>query len=501
MIRTSVAARALAAMWRLLLVLAGGSAVLAKAGGFFGAVGRSVPQSLPARLARRLDRLELYYEKSRVGRSLARLVLLPSLLAEAAMGKGRSLLAGSLVFKGLLYLAERVHLLLGAMLFFMVVVPYGYWNNLYALAGNLVLLALWILKDAAGEKKGLKLPGLGLWGFLFALAVGLAFALSINLQMSFRFFVFYIDAFLLVLLIVNTVDSLAKFESALRIFLAGVALTGVYGIIQWQQGIPVSVSHMDVTVTSNLVGRVYSTIGNPNNYAEVLVLALPFFAAFFLNADTWKARAAYGLMALPVLVSFLLTYSRSSWLGLAFAVFIFVLVKNWKLVPLFAVLGLAAFPFLPGSIQGRVLTIFSGDSSSDMRFIIWEQVWPLIKDYWAMGIGLGPDVFIRIMQRYPVVKNAVHAHNIFIQILIETGIVGILAFLAMHVRLLGRGLLAAADRKNPKAGNYVLAGTAAIFGFLLIGLVEYVWHDHRVMLFYFMVLGFLSASLRYAKEA
>lgn len=447
-------------------------------------------------------RINDLYQDSFFHKFISGALSLPGNLFAKAFDKYPQVLENSLFYRALKAVLKKFHLIIGLYLVFLVVIPFDYWNNMYAFAGNIVLLIFFLLKVSIFKESKFNTESLGIHQVVFALSILLAFVTSINIFFSLRFFVFYFSAGMLFLVIISEIDSLKKFDEMFNVLLFGITFTGLYGILQWIIGIPVSTAQVDVTIESNIVGRVYSTIGNSNNYAELLVLTLPFYVTMFLNNRDWKKKVYYVAMISPCIVSLLLTYSRSSWVGFAFAAMIFVMFKNWRLIPVFGILGLMAFPFLPASISSRVLTIFTGDSSTNMRFVIWGQIVPMMKDYWITGMGLGPDVFIRILKNYPTVQRAVHAHNIFMQILLEVGIVGLLAFIGMHIRLVKESILTTRKAgKHAPISNHIYAAIGAVLGFLLIGTVEYVWHEHRIMLFYFITLAFSIALIRNAKEA
>ena len=88
-----------------------------------------------------------------------------------------------------------------------------------------------------------------------------------------------------------------------------------------------------------------------------------------------------------------MTYSRSSWLGLALAAVIFLALMDWRFLPAMLVVGGCAIPFLPRSILNRILTIGNmKDSSARYRIAIYEDTARLLKDYGVTGVGLGSDV-------------------------------------------------------------------------------------------------------------
>jgi len=487
------------ALWKLLGRLMSQSAIIMKIIKSFQQLFVWIMESTIVSKLAVISPIDSHWKSSKFHTLFMYLLDLPNLIIIWIADRGKRSFSHSFILKKVvsLYqlLTRQMHVLLGLFIFAMTVIPFPNWNNFYAFGCILFLFALSISK---------KRPTLGTNAYLifFMLMTTLAFAFSINQVLSLRFFIFYINCFLLLYVVIAELNTYAKFNIFIHITFVGVFLTGIYGIYQNFVGIPILASQVDTSIDSNLVGRVYSTIGNANNYAELLVMFLPFFAAAFLNAKKISHRAMYALMVIPCLISLLLTYSRSSWIGLVVAIGMFVLLKEWRLIPVFGLIGLAIFPFLPVTITRRIMTIFSGDSSTNMRFTIWKQTFPLIKDYWATGIGLGPDVFIGMMKNYPTTQKAVHAHNIFIQILIETGILGLVSFIALKVHLFKQTVTVVLNKKIDMAyKNHIIAAISSIFGLLVVALVEYIWHEHRIMLIYWLMVGLLMASLRNANEA
>lgn len=447
----------------------------------------------------RISSLDSYWKKSFFRHVIVFVLDIPYLGRMLLNKQLQSLVEKSLIIKTCVgvfsFFSNYMYVFLGLFVMFMSITPYAYWNNFYAFGGILMMFSITIFKKRRSM-------GTNVYLIIFMIMTTLAFVFSVSPNLSLRFFVFYINAFVLLYIIISELTNLKKFEVFINIVIFGVFLTGVYGIYQNFKGIPILASQVDTSIDSNLVGRVYSTIGNANNYAELLVLFLPFFASSFMNTKKIQFKAMYVFMAIPCLISLLLTYSRSSWIGLVIAVGMFVLLKEWRLIPVVGILSLMAFPFLPSSITNRVMTIFSGDSSTNMRFVIWTQTLPLIKDYWPSGIGLGPDVFIAMMKNYPTKQKAVHSHNIYIQILVETGFVGLLSFIALQIHLFKETVRVNLSKKIDMAyKNHIIAAISAVFGLLVVALVEYIWHEHRIMLAYWIVVGLLIASLRNANES
>ncbi len=163
--------------------------------------------------------------------------------------------------------------------------------------------------------------------------------------------------------------------------------------------------------------------------------------------------AALALMVVAVLFSL----SRGGVLALGIAALVCLILKRSQagLSPrggaVFFVAGLAA---LLGGWLGydlvaeRMATIWKGEAI-DNRWPLWMMIFPLIKDFPVWGTGYGTFQSVELMVRQTAVGEKVlyeHAHNDYLEMLIEGGGVGLgLTLLAigwvflLGYRALGRG--------------------------------------------------------------
>ena len=119
----------------------------------------------------------------------------------------------------------------------------------------------------------------------------------------------------------------------------------------------------------------------------------------------------------------------------------------------------------------------------------------MLEDFWVRGIGMGPEAFVRIYQGYahPAAERAMHAHSMFLDILVHSGIGALLAFFAYLFRLFKRGIATFAASSDREFKIYIAAGIAAITIFVVFGVGEYVWFEPRVMLVFWIVAGLTTA--------
>ncbi|MBQ6867047.1 MAG: O-antigen ligase family protein [Clostridia bacterium] len=409
----------------------------------------------------------------------------------------------SLCYKYILKpLFGQFHRILGLFLIIMIITPHHYWQNSYALLGAFGIFALFTLKVSLDSKTNFKSIPFPVCLLILAVMVGVL--VSPDKGSAVRNALFYFTAIILSLDVMNAIDTNDKLYELMWCLWFALMMTSLYAVYQGIVGVEVDQSLTDTTLNAGMPGRVYSTFENPNNYAELIVMLLPFTAALaFITKNKWLKIGLFASMALP-LVAIGLTLSRSGWLALAGAIVVFILVyKPVLIVPMIA-LGLMAIPFLPDTIKRRASTIGSmSDSSNKYRIYIWEGSMKIIRDYGVTGIGLGPDNFGLIYPSYANLSaiNARHAHMLYMQAIIEMGILG---FISVMWTVLGtmKESWAALKKKwaQPihKFTGYALI--SAMCGMGAMAFVEYIWYYPRVLFVFFTVLGMGFSAVNLVKK-
>ncbi|HPU44933.1 MAG TPA: O-antigen ligase family protein [Thermoclostridium sp.] len=408
----------------------------------------------------------------------------------------------SLLYKLLSFLAGHVPELTAMFVLASFMIPFSHWNNRYSTLAAVVLFGLFLIRTMGDRSARFAVKAMDLFLFLFLLSILLAQVFSTHPSLSLRFIAFYGTDFLLMLILISTIRTKEQLSTVLEIIMIGVAISGLYGLYQGIVGVPVIQAQVDVDLNEGMPGRVYSVFGNSNIFAQVIVMFIPFFPAIALSARGWQKKALFGLAALPSLVALLMTYSRSGYVGLAVAVVVFIFLVRKSLIPLFAVLGILAVPFLPDTVLRRISTITNlEDTSIKYRFEIWETIWPAVRDFWHTGIGLGSDAVKKVAENYEIVTKStpLHAHNLYLQIILETGIVGLLSFLGWMVRTIKKSLrIIFGEDADPYLQNVLKAGVSGLMGLLVIALVEYVWYYPRAMMLFWVFMGLIITAFRLA---
>lgn len=386
------------------------------------------------------------------------------------------------------------------------VIPFSRWNNAYTFMAFGFLLLLFHAGAMHRPAFRLDVKSIGFYPMVLFGAMVLAVAFSRSRNLSTRFLVYHLSAALCVLVTVSAV----RHTEDLKRLAAGAAgcvlVSSLYGVVQRLQGIEVNASYVDLDLALNetMPGRVMSFFDNPNTFAEVLLLLLPLALALALSSKRLLSRLiAFGVFAVGV-GALLMTYSRASWVGFAAAMVVMVFLWKPKLLPLFFLLCCLAVPFLPLSVWNRILTIGNtSDSSTASRFPLYEAALRVIGKSPVSGAGLGTAAvqrYIRLNNLYKGNSPFVHAHNFYLQIWIEAGLLGIVSFVASMLWNIKRAAHTVRHCGDSAARTLTCAAAAALCGSMVCGLADYLWNYPRVLCIFWFVFAMALAGVKLCLE-
>ena len=209
-------------------------------------------------------------------------------------------------------------------------------------------------------------------------------------------------------------------------------------------------------LASRLPGAVNVAV-NPNVLAGALAVLVPLPLGLLLYA--WGSlgrfeRPLAAAAALALLGMAAPTGSRGAWLGIAAALGVLFALRwrwGWVGLPLAALAGgLAAWQIGLAGIAGKVMS--SGALGGlDARVEVWSRALYMIQDFPFTGIGMG--TFRQVANLlYPFFlagpdAEIPHAHNLFLQVAVDLGLPGLIAWLALF------GLVCAAAWRVYRCGR------------------------------------------------
>lgn len=218
-----------------------------------------------------------------------------------------------------------------------------------------------------------------------------------------------------------------------------------------------------------------------NILAGALVIVLPIFVSLAIkkrgtqiNADKrrWTQvalRLLFCVMALVVGGVIMLTQSRGGYLALAVALPL-VFVLRWpRLLYGVPVLVVVAMLAINRAGLGVVLDQLSSDGTLGGwagRIDIWTQSLNALHDFVFTGIGIGTFTLV-LPLLYPLrvsIEGYPHAHNLFLQIGVDLGLPGLIAYLALLINLFVMlwGALRSTRSPSPTDGDASLHWALAV---------------------------------------
>lgn len=413
-----------------------------------------------------------------------------------------------------------------------------------ALAGLLLYTACCCVVKLFLGKREFRLEAADTAALLFAVSLLFSgvFSFSAGSLKPALLLALFIGSYFLTVMLIRTEEWLARCTWAA---IAAAAVVSLYGIFQYLTGsLSGAGAWLDSDMFEDISMRVVSTLENPNMLAEYLILLFPLAACRLITRASSKERTAALCAGAAILVCLILTWSRGAWLGLLFGGVIFVLIWHRRaLYLIFA--GIASIPFLPlilpDSITSRFLSIGNlADTSTAYRVNIWHGAVRMLKDYWFCGIGVGESAWFTTYPRYSLaaIESAPHAHNLYLQTWIESGIVGfclLLSFLVLlcqanfsfyrrlrdmrsvivdsfslsrlkpvprgesvSLKTVNRGGKdeAGAEKEITVLRMHAAAPLCGLMAALLQGLTDYIWYNYRVFLMFWLMAGLSMAYVR-----
>jgi O-antigen ligase len=189
-------------------------------------------------------------------------------------------------------------------------------------------------------------------------------------------------------------------------------------------------------------GRVPSFLGHPNHLASYVNLILPFGIACYLlsNERLWKWLSA--LTVVLGVVALALSQSRGGYLAFAaiivYATWHFAKTR-WQralLTVAFASLAVGVYVLLKQWNPGH-FDEYTNDNSLWGRLLLWDTAWNLFLSSPLHGVGISTFSFL-YQQFLPNIPDLgldlnLEVHNIYFELLAETGILGFLSFFGVVV--------------------------------------------------------------------
>jgi tetratricopeptide (TPR) repeat protein len=248
---------------------------------------------------------------------------------------------------------------------------------------------------------------------------------------------------------------------------------------------------------------VISTFGSSTYFAEFLVIVLPLSISWTLQHNrSLFQRAILGSASILILVLLILTRSRSAWIAAAIAFVLIVIYHRKRILRDRTVLIIAGvtITFLlivfHQLILGRLSTALgaTGESSLIRRTVFWNGAMQAFLNSPIVGNGFGTFEIILPRFRSPdywMLKSediVPHAHNEFLEILAETGILGFICYAAI-LGLFFRAAVRIYKKSNPQDRITIVGLAIGVLGVLIDNLANGGLRTTSILVFFWALLG------------
>ena len=251
--------------------------------------------------------------------------------------------------------------------------------------------------------------------------------------------------------------------------------------------------------------RALGSIGDANYYAQIMVVLIPIALLRLWASPSRRERVAVVAVLAAIAAGVVLSYSRGGAVALCAVLAGLLGFRYFRLryvLPALAALILLLAIADPMFIR-RVETLVGKsdnprvvDGSILMRKTFQIGAWHIFLDHPLLGVGFGqaPDYIPRYGSIYGYLlgsKNSA-AHNMYLQILAETGLAGLIAFLLM-LRAVMKPMFALRRywaRSRPEYAHTLASLMLGLLGFLVAGIFLHLAYTRYL----YLLLGLCGAA-------
>lgn len=326
--------------------------------------------------------------------------------------------------------------------------------------------------------------------FLFGMALVLSLFQAQNLTRAASVFLFTLFTMAFSVLAVNMVYSKEILKKNILVLFLSALIAGLFGLFQFGGdviGLPQSLTLLKEGYTSVVFGfpRVQAFSMEPLYFANYLLIPLSVGLSLFINHEEpikrWQMAILIGLL----LLNFVLTVSRGGYLGLVVSllvlgILLFRKLFNWKTI----LIGIVTIVIVG---YGVVFAISKGETRATIEFFSHIQLQDMKRGESIEGrllsykrgmnafrespiFGIGPGNFGPWATDYPDATPKTGwpiVNNQYIELLAETGIVGVSAFALIILFLIYRTFIALKYAHDLFLKSVLIGLFAAFIGVLI----------------------------------
>lgn len=348
---------------------------------------------------------------------------------------------------------------------------------------------------------------------LFVIALLLSLSQAENLSRAITVLVFILFTISLSILAVNLVNNRENLKKTILILFISGLIVGIFGLFQFGGdviGFPQSLTLLKEGYTSKVFGfpRIQAFSMEPLYLANFLLIPLGVGLALFINRQSEPLKRSFLVILISLLmINFVLTVSRGGYLGLVGTLLVLGLFFFRRLFSLRNILiGIVAMAIIIYGVsfalsrgQYRATNEFLGHikfqditegESIEGRLVTFRNALRAYEQSPLLGIGIGN--YGPWAKNYPPVPPKTGwdiVNNQYIEVLAETGLVGLIAYSLLLIVLVFRSLVALKYTSDLFLKSVLIGLLAALVGVL----IQYNFMSTLYIIHIWVLIGLLVA--------
>lgn len=278
---------------------------------------------------------------------------------------------------------------------------------------------------------------------------------------------------LLYVIIRSRITDRSQNLNIIRYMLLTSLIVSVVGVVQYHFS-HMSPDWIDTHLYSKIPNRAFSTLYNPNVLGSYFIMIISLAIAGFNCFDRKHGRLLNTAVLIAASLCMILTFSRGAWLGLAVSILLIFIFSEEKpyILSVIGVTVLLALPELEAVLSRINPGLLSDDSSNVYRHYLWTMAVQTFEQHPLLGTGLSTFGFSLPSHSTAAGYLVSHAHNIYLQMLAETGLLGFTAFFGYILNSMYISFKLFRHSPCKQTRNLALGAMASFIGLLVHGSVD-----------------------------
>lgn len=282
------------------------------------------------------------------------------------------------------------------------------------------------------------------------------------------------------------------FNLLIRILIVSATFSSVYALT-------IYFSNFDPTYFE---ARAIAIFAGSNTLGGVMIFSMIWTLTYFIYTNG-KKNLWLGVILILMVLALIFSFSRGAWLG---AIGAMVSYGFWeKRVRLKVVIGLliaSVLLLIFPSLRSRTLSIVNlSHPLTRERIYIWKATWDMIKAHPLLGVGMDnfPFVYKNYMVKGAQIPDPSFAHNIFLQIWAEGGILALLSFGGIVFVTFLKGFQQIKRLKDFRR-TIAVASFSALIGILIHNQVDCTLYSMHVGPIFWLLVGIIIYGEKFSRK-